>query len=231
MMLKEREKDNEYIKKYYDPNMSLLNCGGLTLINKHFFPWAKKVMGAIRRAYDDDKMDRDPRHSFEKGKQLVMSDNILKSCFESLCQRHSPAYVKFSEKVYLIFLSKAIHARFAVVLRRWKEKNIKKHGQVAFRTGLKAQNGKRSDSTPESSDQKKKRKTSNKSNPKKSSTQSPSTVVTEKRNKRKRCAVAFSDDSTVNRKRRSVCILSRKTVRRVFKNLMYGSRDAFAFAR
>ena len=61
-------------------------------------------MGAIRRAYDNDKMDRDPHYSFEKGKHLVMSDNFFKSCFESLCKMHSPEYGKASEKVYCIYL-------------------------------------------------------------------------------------------------------------------------------
>ncbi len=36
MMIREREMDDEYMEKYYDLKMSLLNCGGLTLVNKNF---------------------------------------------------------------------------------------------------------------------------------------------------------------------------------------------------
>ena len=37
MFMREREMDDEYLKKYYDAHMSLLNKGGLTLVNKHYF--------------------------------------------------------------------------------------------------------------------------------------------------------------------------------------------------
>ena len=48
-----------------------------------------------------------------------------------------------ANKVYDVFLSKTIHARFAVVFRRWKEKNVKsKHGKVALRTALKVKSSK-----------------------------------------------------------------------------------------
>eukprot|EP00581_Thalassiosira_minuscula_P014406 CAMPEP_0183732574 /NCGR_PEP_ID=MMETSP0737-20130205/38732_1 /TAXON_ID=385413 /ORGANISM="Thalassiosira miniscula, Strain CCMP1093" /LENGTH=54 /DNA_ID=CAMNT_0025965605 /DNA_START=184 /DNA_END=345 /DNA_ORIENTATION=+ len=42
-------------------------------------------------------------------------------------------------KVFGIVVSKTIHSRFAVVFRHWKEANVKKNGQIAFRTKLKAQ--------------------------------------------------------------------------------------------
>ncbi|KAL7546687.1 hypothetical protein ACHAWF_017274 [Thalassiosira exigua] len=37
IMMRERDIDEEYLEKYYDINMALLNCGGLTLANKSFF--------------------------------------------------------------------------------------------------------------------------------------------------------------------------------------------------
>ena len=36
MLLRAREMDNEYVEKYYDINMALLNNGGLTLVNNYF---------------------------------------------------------------------------------------------------------------------------------------------------------------------------------------------------
>ena len=46
------------------------------------------------------------------------------------------------KKVYDTFLTKTIHARFAVVFRQWKECNVKIHGQLALRVMLKAQGAK-----------------------------------------------------------------------------------------
>ena len=138
MLMREREMDDEYLNKYYDSHMSLLNRGGLTLVNKHFFEWGKSMMRIIRASFDEETINRDPQHAFEKSKKDVMGNKSLKSQFVLLCQNNAVA-----NKVYDVFLSKTIHARFAVVFRRWKEKNVKsKHGKVALRTALKVKSSK-----------------------------------------------------------------------------------------
>ena len=43
MIMWEREIDDDYLEKYYNPHMSLLNCGGLTLIHSLFLSGAKGV--------------------------------------------------------------------------------------------------------------------------------------------------------------------------------------------
>ncbi|KAL7547583.1 hypothetical protein ACHAWF_012088 [Thalassiosira exigua] len=73
--------------KYYDTNMSLMNCGGLTLVNKLFFPWCKQVMVIIRKAYTMDVITRDPKHSFDKSKKSVLGNHSLRSYFHTLCKR------------------------------------------------------------------------------------------------------------------------------------------------
>jgi len=139
MFLRGREMNDEYISKYYDGHLALLNCGGLTLINSRYFEWGKQAMHTIRSSFDENKINRDPQHAFDIGKQRVMEDERLKSQFISLCDMNSQSA---AAEVYNTILSKAIHARFAVVFRHWKEANVKKHGQVAFRTGLKARSKK-----------------------------------------------------------------------------------------
>jgi len=131
--------NDEYISKYYDGHLTLLNCGGLTLIKSHYFEWGKQAMHMIRSSFDENKINRDPQHAFDIGKRRVMEDERLKSQFISLCDLNSRSD---AAEVYDTILSKAIHARFAVVFRHWKEANVKKHGQVAFRTGLKARSKK-----------------------------------------------------------------------------------------
>ena len=59
MLLRERDMDDEYMQNNYDSHMSLLNCGGLTLVNKIYFPWARLVMDTIRSVYNLDVIIQD----------------------------------------------------------------------------------------------------------------------------------------------------------------------------
>ena len=125
--------------KYYDTNMYLYNEGGLTLIQKHFFEWAKQLMTNIRLTFTENTIDIDPHNCFGIAERVVMSDKSIRSTFISLCSKHSHTNnIKAMNNVYNMFVPKAIHARFAVVFRQWKEKNCSKLGDVALRTKLKA---------------------------------------------------------------------------------------------
>ena len=125
---------------YYTPHMALVNRGGLTFVNNKFFKRGRLVLSSIRKAFDVDVIERDPKNAFHNSKQKIMEDSGLKNYFISLCKQQSMCTVIASD-VYDVFLRKTIHARFAVVWRHWKEANIKKNGQVAFRTKLKEQSG------------------------------------------------------------------------------------------
>ena len=52
--------------------MSLLNCGGLTLIDSHCFEWGKRVISSIRNAFDVDNMERNPEYAFETSEKEIM---------------------------------------------------------------------------------------------------------------------------------------------------------------
>ena len=151
MLIREREIDEEYMSKYYDESMSLLNRGGLTLVSKPFFEWGKKLMATIRAVFDEAAIDRDPKNAFENSKQLVLSNVELRSSFLSICEKKSLSTASTAKSVYDKMLTKTIHARFAVVFRQWKERNVEKKNQVAFRTKLKAQGGKSSGDKSKSS--------------------------------------------------------------------------------
>ena len=69
MMMREREIGDEYIEKYYDSHIALLNRGGLTLVNKRFFEWGKILLSKIRSAYNLDAMERDPKNAFHNSKK------------------------------------------------------------------------------------------------------------------------------------------------------------------
>ena len=114
MIFRASEIDDEYMDKYYDRHMSLLNRGGLTLVNKVFFEWGKKLMSIIRGAFDEDTIDRDPKYAFEKSKKFVMNHQGLATEFTFLCLKKFPGQANASRSIY-DFLSKAVHARFAIV--------------------------------------------------------------------------------------------------------------------
>ena len=117
--------------------MALLNRGGLTLVNKHFFEWGKIVLSLIRNAYGVNGMNRDPkmhstnqkRKTWKTGVKQIISLRfvIVDHCVLSGHLRHM-----------MCSSEETIHARFAVVFRLWKEANVKQNGQVAFHTKLKA---------------------------------------------------------------------------------------------
>ncbi|KAL7549977.1 hypothetical protein ACHAWF_014997 [Thalassiosira exigua] len=119
--------------------MALLNCGGLTLVSKKFFNWAKKLMKLIRKSYTYDDVSRDPVNSFDEAKSVVLNDRSNRELFKALCVKNSSGSPNVIERVFTVVVRKAVHARFAVVFRRWKEANVKKNGQLALRTKLKAQ--------------------------------------------------------------------------------------------
>ena len=91
-------------------------------------------------------MERDPKNAFHNSKKQIMEDRSLQSHFIALCRKQSLCSDTASV-VYDMVLRKTVHARFAVVFRHWKEANVKRNGQVAFRTLLKAQSAAKSESS------------------------------------------------------------------------------------
>ncbi len=140
MIMLEEDADEEYMTKYYDTNLSMVNCGGLTLVSKYFFGWGKDAMKVIRNSFTQHDMKQNLRTCFKKGKQRVMDDNSIHSDFVSLCQSSPMSFGRDAiDEVYGIILRKMIHSRFAVVFRRWKEEHCPKH-DVSLRSKLKADN-------------------------------------------------------------------------------------------
>ena len=138
MILLEEDADEEYMAKYYDTNIAMVNCGGLTLVSKYFFDWGKEAMKVVRNSFTHDLMTQNLRNCFREGKRLVMDNKHLCHKFVNLCQS-SPMSVQRGaiDEVYRIILQKIVHSRFAVVFRQWKEEHCPKH-DVSLRSKLKA---------------------------------------------------------------------------------------------
>ena len=139
MIIRERNIDAEYMSKYYDTNMLLYNQGGLALITKEYFEWAKQLMDEARLNFTENHIDTDPHNSFGIAEKFIMKNNTLRSAFVSLCCKYSGVNdVSAIRTVYDIFVPKVLHARFAVVFRDWKMKYVSKVGDVGLRAKLKA---------------------------------------------------------------------------------------------
>merc|ERR1711862_213228 len=139
MLIREQQLDDDYLSTCYDPNMAIFNHGGLTLVRKEYFEWAKNLMTAVRNNYTEESISRDPLGSFQAGKDAILGNKKLHDVFVLLCLKHCKTKVDNTvlSTVYNEFVSKAIHARFGTVFGDWKQKFVSKHGEVAFRTKLK----------------------------------------------------------------------------------------------
>ena len=143
MLVREQQLDDDYLITCYDPNMAIFNHGGLALVRKEYFEWAKNLMTVVRNNYTEESIDTDPLGSFQAGKDAVLGNKKLHNDFVLLCLKHFKTKVDNTvlSTVYNEFVSKAIHARFGTVFGDWKQKFVSKHGEVAFRTKLKASEG------------------------------------------------------------------------------------------
>jgi hypothetical protein len=77
-------------------------------------------MKFIRTGCNEDRIKRGGQHAFDTAKTAVMTDSTLRHEFMSLCNNNHD----MGKEVYTAVLQKAIHARFAVVYRQWKETNV-----------------------------------------------------------------------------------------------------------
>lgn len=138
MMLMEEDLDEEYMEQYYDTKISMVNCGGLTLVSKHYFEWGKKAMKHIRNSFTPNLMTQNLRTCFREGKREVMESKLIRHEFVKVCQSSPMSFqMDAIDEVYKIILQKMVHSRFAVVFRQYKEERCQKHN-VSLRGKLKA---------------------------------------------------------------------------------------------
>ncbi|KAL7531495.1 hypothetical protein ACHAWF_003789 [Thalassiosira exigua] len=161
-------------------------------------------MSAVRATFTFDAIDRDPQHSFKKANILVLKDRSLISHFHQIIEKNAISDLKLCETVFTVVVQKVIHARFAVVFRRWKEINVKKNDQLSLRTKLKAQGSLTSKKGGRS---KKGRPVSN---------GKPAQISNENQGNglhggsKRKLSQPFSDNPSVNRKRRKEILANKR---------------------
>ena len=96
-------------------------------------------MSTIRNQYNIGTIELDPKHAFEKSKNSILGDPMLKLRFMAICKFHNLCSKSIASEVYSVVLTKTVHARSAVVFRFWKEQYVKKNGNATLCVKLKAQ--------------------------------------------------------------------------------------------
>ena len=126
MLVREQQLDDDYLITCYDPNMAIFNHGGLALVRKEYFEWAKNLMTVVRNNYTEESINRDPLGSFQAGKDAILGNKKLHDDFVLLCLKHSKTKVDNTvlSTVYNEFVSKAIHARFGTVFGKLETEGL-----------------------------------------------------------------------------------------------------------
>ena len=87
-------------------------------------------MNSLRCEFNLHTLDRDPRNGFKTSKLSITANGGLRTDFFLMCRGLHPHMKSFDttiKKVYDTFLTKTIHAQFAVVFCQWKESNVEIH--------------------------------------------------------------------------------------------------------
>ena len=101
MISREHELDEEYKSEYYDTNVGMLNQGGLTIVNKSFFPFGKKLMQEIRTTFTEQSIEVRAPNCVGIAEASIMGNKNLSSQFTSLCLQHaSNVNIKIIESTY-----------------------------------------------------------------------------------------------------------------------------------
>ena len=134
--------DDAYLSSYYDPNMAMLNTGGLTLVRKEFFQWGRNLVAKVRSSLTEELLTQDPINGFAKEKETIVKSKILLNHFTAICRRCSdksdPKKLKEAAAVvYKGIAEKVVHSRFGSEFKKFKFKKIQAKDGIALRNGLK----------------------------------------------------------------------------------------------
>ena len=134
--------DEAYLSSYYDPNMAMLNTGGLTLVRKEYFQWGRNLLAKIRWSLTQELLAQDPIAGFAREKETLIKNQVLLNHFKAICRRWSdkshPKKIEDAARViHKGTVEKVVHARFGVEFKRFKFEKIHAKDGIALRNGLK----------------------------------------------------------------------------------------------
>ena len=77
-----------YVSECYNFSEQILNKGGLTLVSKPMFLWAKTILIRYHQRFNKDVFGRDGKYSMKNAWAIMQKDRFLKKLFrESRCHR------------------------------------------------------------------------------------------------------------------------------------------------
>ena len=142
MQCRVEDLDEAYLSSYYDPNMAMLNTGGLTLVRKEYFQWGRNLVAKIRGSLNQELLEQDPIAGFAREKEILIKNKPLLNHFKAICRRCSDKsdLKKIEDAAGVIhkgIVEKVVHARFGVEFKRFKFEKIHAKDGIALRNGLK----------------------------------------------------------------------------------------------
>ena len=107
--------DDEYLSKYYDKKIYMMNTGSVTLGSKEYFAWGKNVLKLAQTLLIEETLHRNPNHGFAKGKNNIMENRAFIQHFKSLYKKYSDIsdpkeMMRSAGAVYEIVINKVVHS-------------------------------------------------------------------------------------------------------------------------
>jgi hypothetical protein len=138
----------DYVSECYNFSEQILNKGGLTLVSKPMFEWAKTLLIRYHQRFNKDVFGRDGKHSMKNAWAIMQKDRFLKKLFRDginlldITSFSVNEYPEIVQKLHDELLYKIFHSQANQDVIEWKKENEKKmskkdKSKVAFREGLK----------------------------------------------------------------------------------------------
>jgi hypothetical protein len=136
------------VSECYNLSEQIINKGGLTLVSKPMFEWAKTLLIRYHQRFNKDVFGRDGKYSMKNAWTIMQKDRFLKKLFcESVDSLEIDSFevnlnLETVQKLHDELLYKIFHSQANQDVIEWKKENEKKmskkdKSKVAFREGLK----------------------------------------------------------------------------------------------
>jgi hypothetical protein len=117
--------DEDYVSNYYTKREEIMNEGGRCLVSKTMFPWALRLMNAIRSNFDRSQLESEGKLAVQRALTLVQKDVTVSQSFEACVRNLEGDSVRLSggdiAQLHDKLMKKAFHSRIEVVFKDFRE--------------------------------------------------------------------------------------------------------------
>ena len=128
--------DLSYLKEYYSSIDQQYNCGGLTLISKDYFEFARSLLEKIRSLTNREKMEEERNDTLSEARNRIIGDKSLYDLFLK-CDADTMIPEEKKTRVYLRLVNHTLNARTSEEVQTYNEKYTSKgSSRLTFRQTL-----------------------------------------------------------------------------------------------